>query len=289
MSSQFEIWHSWADEAILQATPPVTTQPERLHQAIHYVLFNGGKRIRPMLLYGTGALFETPAEILTAPAAAIEMIHAYSLVHDDLPAMDDDDLRRGHPTCHKAFDEASAILAGDALQTLAFQVLAQASVDSETRLQWIQLLAESSGSSGMVGGQMIDLEAEHQLSAEALRTMHQKKTGALIRASILMGASPAQPDSTTRERLTQFSQAIGLAFQVQDDILDIEGSSQVMGKPQGSDQQQGKSTFVTLFGIEGAKRELRQLYQQALDALVPFGQRADPLLEIANFIIQRNH
>lgn len=290
MNPRFQQWQQRVEETIQRHIPPATAHPARLHQAIHYALLNGGKRVRPMLTYATAELFEIDPATIDPAAAAIEMIHAYSLVHDDLPAMDDDDLRRGQPTCHRAFDEATAILAGDALQTLAFEILSGTGPSAEIQLKWIQQLASASGTDGMVGGQMIDLEAEQQsLDGDALRTMHRKKTGALIRASVLMGAAPAQLNSANQVQLETFADRIGLAFQVQDDILDIEGESAIIGKPQGSDQAQGKSTFVSLYGLDGAKEQLQQLHQQALESLAAVGGEQNALAEIADFIIQRNH
>lgn len=287
MSTLFDVWQQRVEETLKQSIPAITTLPAQLHKAIHYTVFSGGKRVRPILVYATGELFNLSAEKLDKAAAAVELIHTYSLVHDDLPAMDDDDLRRGEPTCHRAFDEATAILVGDALQTLAFQALATSSLSSDIRLKWIQLLAAASGSEGMVGGQMIDLETVSR-SAE-LTTMHLMKTGALIRASILLGATPGDPDQATTNQLITYADSIGLAFQVRDDILDIEGTSDITGKPQGSDLEQEKSTFVSLYGMDGAKKQLQQLHQQAIDSLSTFDGRADGLREIASFIIRRDH
>lgn len=290
MNPRFQQWQQRVEAAITHTLPAPDTQPQQLYRAMHYALLNGGKRVRPMLAYASGELLEISPQQIDPAAVAIEMIHAYSLVHDDLPAMDDDDLRRGKPTCHKAFSEATAILAGDALQSSAFETLSNADAPAAVRLQWVQQLSTASGAEGMVGGQMVDLEAEQQtLDIEALRTMHRKKTGALIRASVLMGATPAQADNTTLQQLTTFADAIGLAFQVQDDILDIEGESSVIGKPQGSDIAQGKSTFVSLFGVDGAKQQLQQLHQQALDSLSSLGGTGTALAEIAHFIIVRDH
>ncbi len=293
MSHPFSHWQQRVDQNLRQVLPTVNTSPPRLCEAIHYALFNGGKRIRPALVYATGELFKTPIEQLDAAAVAVELIHSYSLVHDDLPAMDDDDLRRGQPTCHRAFDEATAVLVGDAMQTIAFQTLVDAPVSAEIRLQWIKQLTTASGAEGMVGGQMMDLVAEGcDISHQTLNTMYQKKTGSLIIAAILMGAAPAQPAPATTESLQGFADSIGLAFQVQDDILDIEGSSTATGKPQDSDLVQGKTTFVTLFGVEEAKKELRQLHKQAknhLNSSNNFGDSTKSLLEIANFIVNRNH
>ncbi len=290
MNNRFDAWRQGVEKTLIQSIPAATTHPEQLHKAIHYTLFNGGKRIRPILVYATGELFGIETGTLDPAAAAVELIHTYSLVHDDLPAMDDDDLRRGKPTCHRAFDEATAILAGDALQTLAFQTLAAAPAVDQVRLEWIRQLGLGSGTEGMIGGQMIDLEAEERsLSDNELRTMHQKKTGALIRSSVLMGATPANPEASVMATLRQFADSIGLAFQVQDDILDVEGSSETIGKPQGSDLERGKTTFVSLHGVDGAKRELQRLHQQAQEALAPFGERAEGLQQITTFITQRDH
>ncbi|MBC8520198.1 MAG: polyprenyl synthetase family protein [Gammaproteobacteria bacterium] len=287
MSNPFGVWQQRVEGALEQSIPATTTLPTQLHKAIHYTVFSGGKRIRPILVYAAGKLFDISTEKLDKAAVAVELIHTYSLVHDDLPAMDDDDLRRGEPTCHRAFDEATAILVGDALQTMAFQALADSPLSSDIRLKWIQLLTAASGSEGMVGGQMIDLETVTE--SDELSTMHLMKTGALIRASILMGATPGRPDETTTDNLITYANSIGLAFQVRDDILDIEGTSDIIGKPQGSDLEQEKSTFVSIFGMDSAKIRLQKLHQQAIDALSLFDSRADSLREIANFIIQRDH
>ena len=290
MNDHFQQWQQRVEATIKRSLPTVETHPERLHQAMHYALFNGGKRIRPMITYATAELLGIELEQVDPAAAAIEMIHAYSLIHDDLPAMDDDALRRGQPTCHMAFDEATAILAGDALQTAAFETLVMTDASSEIRLGWIQQLAFASGAAGMVGGQMIDLESEQKhVDADSLRMMHNKKTGALIQASVLMGATPAQPGSDTLDNLQRYAETIGLAFQVQDDILDVEGESAIIGKPQGSDQQQGKSTFVSLFGVDGAKRQLSTLYQQSMDSLSALNGGTSHLAEITHYVIQRDH
>ncbi len=290
MNARFLSWQQRVDREIQRYLPSGEHPPERLHQAIHYCLLGGGKRVRPMLVYAAAELFALNPEQVDAAAVAVEMVHTYSLIHDDLPAMDDDDLRRGRPTCHKAFDDATAILAGDGLQTLAFEALAGAAVPDEIRLQWILSLAQASGVDGMVGGQMMDLEAEQQsLDGDSLINMHQKKTGALIRASILMGAAPAKPDLETLGLLHIFADTIGLAFQVQDDILDVEGESSVIGKPQGSDIAQGKTTFVSLYGVDGAKQRLQQYHQQVRECLTQLGSGSGALAEIADFIIQRNH
>ncbi len=287
---QFKIWQQRIEEVLESLLPKETSKPAILHQAMRYAVLGGGKRIRPILIYASGMALDVPPEQLDHAAAAVEMVHAYSLVHDDLPAMDNDDLRRGKPTCHKEFNEATAILAGDTLQTLAFETLVQADLNAEMRLQMVQILAEASGAQGMAGGQMMDLQATgHFVTGEALETMHRKKTGALLRACVRLGAVPAQPDTETLDNLEQYAAAIGFAFQIRDDILDVEGATEKIGKPQGSDAVQEKSTFVSLFGLEEAKTRLQQLHQQAQQSLSNFGEQAEPLREIANFIVQRDY
>ncbi|WP_415899922.1 (2E,6E)-farnesyl diphosphate synthase [Neptuniibacter sp. QD48_11] len=263
-----------------------------LQESMQYSLFNGGKRIRPALIYMVNAMLGSSHEKADSAAAAIECIHSYSLVHDDLPAMDDDDLRRGKPTCHIAFDEATAILAGDALQCLAFELISSDdNLSSETRLNLIQKLSHASGHQGMVVGQSFDLRnVGNSLSLEQLEAMHQHKTGALLTCSVQMGAICAGlTDQKQLAALAEYSNAIGLAFQVQDDILDIEGDSEVIGKPQGSDLEQNKPTYPALLGLEGAKLKLQQLHQQALSALDVFGEDASELKALADFIVHRDH
>lgn len=263
-----------------------------LQEAMLYSLFNGGKRVRPALVYMVNQMLGGTHLQADVAAAAIECIHSYSLVHDDLPAMDDDDLRRGKPTCHIAFDEATAILAGDALQCLAFELLSQTEqLNAETRLKLIGLLSEASGHRGMVVGQSFDLRhVGKALTLEQLETMHQHKTGALLRCAVLMGAAlNGSTTATQYQALEQYAAAIGLAFQVQDDILDIEGDADTIGKPQGSDLDKDKPTYPSLLGMEGAKQKLQQLHQQALDALTPFGEGAAELNALADFIVQRDH
>jgi farnesyl diphosphate synthase/geranylgeranyl diphosphate synthase type II len=256
--------------------------PEPLGSAISYSLFNGGKRVRPTLVYMTLLCFKEDLKPADPVAAAIEMIHSYSLVHDDLPAMDDDDLRRGKPTCHIAFDEATAILAGDALQTLAFQLLADAEeIPPATRLQLISLISQASGAEGMVAGQMIDLNAENSpLTPEQLRNMHQNKTGALITASIAAGALLGDADSSTLDALSEFGQSLGLAFQVRDDVLDVSGDTAVMGKIQGSDLHSNKTTFVSSYGLEGAQQELEHLRLHCQETLQRFSNDTHRLQEL---------
>ncbi|MCP4597207.1 (2E,6E)-farnesyl diphosphate synthase [Neptuniibacter sp.] len=263
-----------------------------LQESMLYSLFNGGKRVRPALVYMVNNMLGGELEQADSAAAAIECVHSYSLVHDDLPAMDDDDLRRGKPTCHIAFDEATAILAGDALQCLAFELLSNnQELPAETRINLIQLLGHASGHHGMVVGQSFDLRnVGKPLTLEELETMHQHKTGALLRCSVLMGAALNTSASEQQlKQLEQYVSAIGLAFQVQDDILDIEGDSATIGKPQGSDLEQNKPTYPALLGLEGAKLKLKQLHEQALQALEPFGDKAEELKALADFIVQRDH
>jgi len=268
--------------------------PEQLHQAMRYAALGEGKRVRPMLVYGAGRALGVAPELLDIPACAVELIHAYSLVHDDLPAMDDDDLRRGRKTCHVAFDEATAILAGDALQTLAFKLLAGASglqVSAGIRLQMINDLAVASGSRGMAGGQALDLAASgRELDLAQLENMHIHKTGALIHASVRLGTLPAVDASQDEVRgLEHYAKCIGLAFQVQDDILDVEGDTATLGKTGGKDQASNKATYPALLGLEESRRMARRLCQDAIDSLSTFDQAADPLRQLADYIVERSH
>ncbi|MGV8843933.1 MAG: (2E,6E)-farnesyl diphosphate synthase [Pseudomonas sp.] len=273
-----------------------TPRPElaRLYQAMRYSVVDGGKRVRPLLVYGAcEALDGDPAQANGA-ACAVELIHAYSLVHDDLPAMDDDDLRRGQPSTHKAFDEACAILAGDGLQSLAFEVLSDVRYTPQTaelRLQMVASLARAAGPAGMVGGQAIDLGSVGiTLDQAALEIMHRHKTGALIEASVRLGAlASGRADERALHALHTYAQAIGLAFQVQDDILDIESDTATLGKTQGKDQAHNKPTYPTLLGLDAAKVYARQLHDQALDALQPFAIAAEPLRELARYIVERRY
>jgi geranylgeranyl pyrophosphate synthase len=265
---------------------------QRLQQALRYSLLNGGKRVRPVLLYAAAhAIGQQPCAELDKLASAIEMIHAYSLIHDDLPAMDNDDLRRGQPTCHRAFDEATAILAGDALQARAFELLTELdNCGAELTVQMVATLAKASGQQGMVGGQAIDLTCVDKIIAlEQLETMHRLKTGALIRAAVAMGARFAGASPIQLTALDAYAQAIGLAFQVQDDILDIESDTATLGKMQGADLALNKPTYPSLLGLAGAKRKARELHQQALSALAEFDDSAWPLRALADFIIARSH
>ncbi len=283
---------SRVDTALEQLFQAPRAELERLYQAMRYSVMNGGKRVRPLLVYAACEALEGDLERADGAACAVELIHAYSLVHDDLPAMDDDDLRRGQPTTHKAFDEASAILAGDALQSLAFGVLADRRrnpQNAETRLQMIELLSQAAGPAGMVGGQAIDLESVgRQLDQQALETMHRHKTGALIEASVQLGAlASGNADEPALRSLQHYAQAIGLAFQVQDDILDVESDTATLGKTQGKDEANHKPTYPALLGMEAAKAYALELRDQALHALRPFGDSAEPLRELARYIVER--
>lgn len=263
-----------------------------LQNAMSYSLFNGGKRVRPMLTYATATLLGEANDLTDASAAAIESVHAYSLIHDDLPAMDDDDLRRGKLTCHRQYDEATAILAGDALQTFAFELLSQSTHNKTAiQLQLIQELVHASGRHGMVTGQMIDLaNVGKTINIHAVEQMHQHKTGALIRASVRMGAiSTGSHTEKDFVALDAYANAIGLAFQVQDDIIDIISDTTTLGKTQFSDEDANKPTYPKLLGLEGAKNLAQSLHGQAIDSISSFGSAAQPLVELANYIIGRNH
>ncbi|OOF24854.1 (2E,6E)-farnesyl diphosphate synthase [Salinivibrio proteolyticus] len=265
-----------------------------LIKAMRHGLLLGGKRVRPFLTYATGQLFGVPITDLDTPAVAVECIHAYSLIHDDLPAMDDDSLRRGQPTCHIEFDEATAILAGDALQTLAFTVLSEGSLNPNAesyRIDMIRTLANASGASGMCLGQALDLAAEGQhVGLEALKQIHRNKTGALIRGAVRLGAYAAGEKGVMHlDELDTFANAIGLAFQVQDDILDITSDTQTLGKPQGSDMSADKSTYPALLGLQGAQEKAQQLYQEALHALHAIPYNTEQLEVFARYIIERNN
>ncbi|GGD57110.1 polyprenyl synthetase family protein [Pseudoxanthomonas indica] len=291
--AQAPVFAAWVGrvEAMLERSLPGAGQaPQRLHAAMRHAVLGGGKRIRPLLVYAGGAVLGVEAEELDAPAAAVELIHAYSLVHDDLPAMDDDDLRRGRPTVHVAFDEATAILAGDALQTRAFEVLAQDGASAQVRLAWVQTLAHASGVAGMCGGQALDIDATgREQSLDELARMHAWKTGALIRASVRLGALAGGAEGATLERLDRFAAALGLAFQIRDDILDVEASSEQLGKTAGKDVAQAKSTYPALLGMEGAKARLAEQRQVMAQALSPFGADADALRALGELAVLRSH
>jgi len=269
--------------------PGPEVEPGRLHEAMRYSVFNGGKRVRPMLVYAAGECLQVPESRLDSPAAAIELIHAFSLVHDDLPSMDDDDLRRGLPTVHRQFDEATAILAADALQPLAFSVLTEIEdISSDTRVRLVQLLANACGSIGMTGGQSIDLRAEGRtLGAEELEHMYALKTGALIHASVMSAcllAEAVPPDHAAA--LDGFSRAIGVAFQIRDDILDVEGQTEVIGKSAGSDVRLNKATYPGLLGVDESRKRCNDLLTDGLQFLDVLGT-AEPLTWLARFIVDR--
>jgi geranylgeranyl diphosphate synthase type II len=277
-------------EAMLDSVLPGSdVAPSRLHEAMRYAIFNGGKRVRPLLVYAAGECLGVPESLLDSPAAAIELIHAFSLVHDDLPAMDDDDLRRGMPTLHRKFDEATAILAADAMQPLAFAVLADIDgVAGELRARLVKLIAQACGSTGMTGGQSIDLGAEgRSLEAAELEHMFALKTGALIHASVMSAcvlADPVPPDHLAA--LDGFGRAIGLAFQIRDDLLDVEGTTEDIGKPAGSDERMSKATYPALFGIEASRRRCKELLDEGLGYLQAIPDAA-ALNWLARFIVER--
>ena len=278
------------DARLDDALPPATLVPGRLHDAMRYAVFNGGKRVRPLLVYAAGECLGVDLELLDGPAVAIELIHAFSLVHDDLPAMDDDDLRRGKPTVHIQYDEATAILAADALQPLAFSVLARIEHTSPTaRNTLVRLIADACGSIGMTGGQSIDLSAEGKtLTAAELEHMYALKTGALIHAAIVSACVLREDlDAASTTALDSFGKNIGIAFQIKDDILDVEGETHVIGKPSGSDEKLGKATYPSLFGIDGSRKRCDELLQSAMADLASFGKDAAPLEWLARYIVER--
>ncbi len=274
--------------------PPAEKRPERLHSAMRYAVLGGGKRLRPLLIYATGEALGLAPERLDGPAAAVEIIHAYSLIHDDLPAMDDDELRRGRPTCHIAYDEATAILAGDALQVLAFQILAEdpaMNVTPAARVEMLKSVSTASGSAGMAGGQAMDLAAAGKsLDLAELELMHIYKTGALIRASVMLGAQSAAGLAAEKfGALDRYAKCVGLAFQIQDDILDVEGETATLGKKAGADSALNKPTFPSILGLERSKRRAQELKQEALSALAPLGEAAEPLKYLAEYIVSREN
>jgi farnesyl diphosphate synthase len=287
-------WQARVEQALERRLPDADLHPVRLHQAMRYAVLGGGKRIRPILVYATGTALGLGLETLDGPACALELIHAYSLIHDDLPAMDDDDLRRGRPTCHRAFDEATAILAGDALQALAFHLLSEDSAlnaPPATRLRMMSTLAQAAGPRGMVGGQAIDLDAVgRRLTLAELEDMHLHKTGALIRAAVRLAAlcSPAA-DEGILECLDRYARCVGLAFQIRDDILDVEGETATLGKQRGADLARNKPTYPSLLGLDEAKQRALHLHNEALASLSGFDDRADPLRQISHYIVARTH
>lgn len=283
---------AWAErsETVLAALlPDASEEPRRLHDAMRYASLGGGKRMRPLLVYACGLSCGASEHALDHAAAAVEFIHAYSLVHDDLPAMDDDSLRRGRPTVHIAFDEATAILAGDALQTLAFEALAQAPLDAAIRVELLATLARASGAAGMCGGQALDLAVTGgEQSLDQLKRMHALKTGALIRAAVRMGALCAGADAATLATLDAYASALGLAFQIRDDLLDIEGSAEALGKTPGKDAEQGKPTYPALLGVERARAALEEQGEAMRAALARLPQPAPELEALAELTLRRS-
>jgi farnesyl diphosphate synthase len=278
------------ETALARVLPAAGIAPRRLHEAMRYAVLEGGKRVRPLLTFAAGEASGARPERLEAAAAAVELIHAYSLVHDDLPCMDDDVLRRGKPTVHVEYGEATALLAGDALQSLAFQLLAEHAVadDPRAQLEMLRLLAAAAGSRGMAGGQQVDLDAVGKpLSVPELESMHIHKTGALIRAAVLLGAACGSADEAARERLDHYAKTVGLAFQVVDDVLDAESPSATLGKTAGKDARQGKPTYVSVMGLPRARELARELRHTAHEALAPLGAGARRLRELADFIVLR--
>ena len=276
-------------EDVLNITlPPANVNPQKLHSAMRYSALNGGKRVRALLCYATAEFCQTDVKIADAAASAVELIHAYSLVHDDMPCMDDDDLRRGKPSCHKQYDDATALLVGDALQSLAFEVLSQPNLCAQANqhINLLSILAKASGSLGMAGGQAIDLASVGKMINQTeLEQMHRLKTGALIQAAALLGASSGTPEQT--EAIRVYASNIGLAFQVVDDILDVEADSSTLGKTAGKDAESNKPTYVSLLGLTQAKALAQKLYDNAISALEPFGDSALRLRELADFITKR--
>lgn len=291
----FQVWMSAIQQrtetALDRLLPSSGKAPARLHDAMRYSTLGGGKRVRPLLCHAAGDVLGVPLEVLDVPACAVELIHAYSLVHDDLPAMDNDVLRRGKPTCHVEFDEATALLVGDALQSLAFQAIAQPlrGVPAARQLGMVELLAEASGSRGMAGGQAIDLAAVgQQMEVTELEFMHIHKTGALIRAAVLLGGQCGETSPELVEQLARFANRAGLLFQVVDDILDVEATTATLGKTAGKDAAHNKPTYVTLLGIAEARRLSTRLQAEAHDALHSLGKRAQRLHQLTDYIVERS-
>ena len=326
LAEALERYRARVHDALLERLPSPDSASPRLAEAMRYAVTVGGKRVRPVLTYATGRALDLPLERLDTPACAVEMVHAYSLVHDDLPAMDDDDLRRGQPTCHRRFDEATAILAGDALQALAFTLLAddpgsgragpsrpgpdrpgpgasggerapaddpadEAPLSAKARLEMVRILGEASGASGMAAGQAIDLEAVgHTLTLEALENMHRHKTGALIRASVRLAFAAAErDDAALARRLDDYAAAVGLSFQIVDDILDVISDTETLGKAQGADIALDKPTYPALLGLDGARRHAEDMHRRALDALDGLGPGFEELRRLSAFVIERTY
>ena len=285
-------WRQRADAALEQALRAHALENTRLQAAMRHAALLGGKRMRPLLVYATGRMLGASDASLDAPASAVELIHAYSLVHDDLPAMDDDALRRGQPTVHVAFDEATAILAGDALQTLAFRQLADAPAPAEVRIAMVRELAAASGALGMCGGQAFDIDATGRggdIGLAELERLHAMKTGALLRCAVRLGALAGGADAATHAALDCYAEALGLAFQIRDDLLDIEADSATLGKTAGKDAAQNKATFPALLGLDGSRARLADLRGVMTDAIAPFGDDAAALAELARMVIERSH
>lgn len=287
-------WQADTEAALDRYLPAPTQLPTRLHEAMRYSVLGGGKRVRPALVYATAEALSIPQTAVMAAACAVEMIHAYSLIHDDLPAMDDDDLRRGRPTCHKAFDEATAVLAGDALQTLAFEILTTDThlpPDPAIRLSLVRLLAQATGTAGMAGGQALDLAAEGQIAdLTTITDIHARKTGALIRVSVLLAAA-CKPNLSLadHEALDRYARCVGLAFQIQDDLLDIEGDPAILGKATGADLALQKLTYPAVVGIQEAHAKVAALHRETLAAIDHFGPNATSLRDLANWLVLRQH
>ncbi len=294
IESDFQAWmgsiQARMESALARLLPATHIAPVRLHEAMRYASLEGGKRVRPLLAFGAGEVTQAPAERLEVAAAAVELVHAYSLVHDDLPCMDDDVLRRGKPTVHVEYDEATALLVGDALQSLAFQLLGEHRLadDPRVQLEMVKTLAVAAGSRGMAGGQQIDLESTGAaLSLPELEFMHIHKTGALIRAAVRLGADCGQASSEERQRLDRYAKAIGLAFQVVDDVLDYDASTATLGKTAGKDSRQGKATYVSALGLSRARQLADELRSEAHAALEGLGGRARRLAQLADFVVLR--
>ena len=278
------------NKSLDELLPSESTEPSKLHGAMRYSVFAGGKRLRPVLFMAACEVLGRDWKGLLPYACALEMIHTYSLIHDDLPCMDDDDLRRGRATCHKVYDEATALLAGDALLTHAFYILAKVSAEPSGILASLNLLGEASGSLGMVGGQVLDLESEGKLiTPQLMQEIHSKKTGALFRAAIVAAGLLSEAADTELAALEKYAINLGVAFQIVDDVLDVIGDQDLLGKPVGSDEKNAKSTYPAMFGLEEAQRMAQNAIDQAKNALEIFGAKAQPLLEIADFILHRDH
>jgi farnesyl diphosphate synthase len=283
-------WQARVEATLAAVLPDPGVEPCRLHAAMRHAALDGGKRMRPLLVYATGTAFGCDPAALDHAAAAVELVHAYSLVHDDLPAMDDDALRRGKPTVHVAFDEATAILAGDALQSLAFELLTRAPLPAQARIDMLAELAGAAGVHGMCGGQALDIDATGRaIAVDELLRLHALKTGALLRAAVRLGAIAAAVDNDGRARLDRFADALGLAFQVRDDLLDIEGDSATLGKTAGKDAAQDKATFPALLGIAASRAKLDALRVGMDEALSPFGEPSAVLAALGRKAIDRSH